>query len=278
MNRIDSHHHFWQLGRFAYTWLNTDRPALQHDFLPSDLRPVLDALGVAQSVSVQADQSVAETYWLLELAERYPWIAGVVGWLDLSDPNVAATIHDLATNPRLKGIRSSCLVESDGHWQVRENARPGLAEIARRGLVYDVNFRTPQFQALLAIAAEWPDLTIVLEHVGKPAIASGVSESWIRGIDEVARIPNLYCKLSGMVTVADHVHWTWQDFLPYVDHVVDCFGPERLLFGSDWPVCLEAASYERAFTAVQRCLEAIGVDTLGQDRIFGETAATVYKL
>jgi len=275
---VDSHQHFWQVARFHYAWMSPEQKAIHRDFVPSDLRPVLDAAGIDQTVVVQAHQSVEETRWLLGLADEHPWIAGVVGWVDLTAPDVGDTLDELCQHPRLKGIRHIVHDEQDDRWVARPDVMRGLGEVARRGLTYDLLFRPQHLACARPIADRWPELKLVVDHIAKPPIKQGIREPWARDIAAVARIPGMHCKVSGMVTEADHTTWKPSDLEPYVAHVLDHFGAERLMFGSDWPVCLLAASYRRVVDALDECLRANGVGPTARARIFGANAARFYGL
>ena len=276
--RVDSHQHFWQLSRFEYTWMPPGQNPLRRDYVPADLRPLLDAAGIDQTIVVQAHQSVEETRWLLKLADANPWIGGVVGWVDLTAPNVGETLDELRQHPKLRGIRHIVHDEQDDRWLLRPDVLRGLGEVASRGLTYDLLFRPQHLTLARPLAERWPELRLVVDHIAKPPIRQGIREPWARGIAEVARIPGVHCKLSGMVTEADHAAWKPQDLEPYVAHVVEHFGAARLMFGSDWPVCLLAASYQRVVDAVQVCLDRLGVGPEAQAGIFGANAARFYGL
>ena len=275
---VDSHQHFWSLARFDYAWMPPGSSVLRRDYLPDDLRPLLDAAGVARTVAVQAHQSVAETRWLLSLAEETPWIAGVVGWVDLTSPSLGETLDSLMLSPKLKGIRHLVHDESDPRWLVRPDVLAGLGEVSRRGLAFDLLLRPEHIACVPVVANACPDLLLIVDHIAKPCIAARVFEPWAADIAEIARIPGLRCKVSGMVTEADHATWTPADLAPYVAHVVGCFGAERLVFGSDWPVCRLAATYGQVVDALDECLVAAGCTESERQAIFGPNATRFYRL
>jgi len=275
---VDSHQHFWQIGRFQYHWMRPEQTVLQRDYLPATLRPLLDTAGIQQTVAVQAHGSVDETRWLLSLADQHPWIAGVVGWVNLEAPDVGQVLDELCQNPKLKAIRAFVHDIEDPKWLLRPAVLRGLAEVERHGLAYDLLFRPQHLPLAQPLADKLPGLRLVIDHIAKPLIKDGVMEPWARDIAAAARIPGLYCKLSGMVTEANHATWRPKDLQPYISHVLEHFGEDRLMFGSDWPVCLLAASYLQVVDALDTCLEVAGVSRVGRAKIFGMNAARFYQL
>ena len=273
---VDSHHHFWDLGKLDYEWMPPGDSVLRRNYLPADLAPLLERSGISQTVLVQAHQSVDEANFLLDLAEATDFVAGVVAWVDLTDPGVGKVLDRLQERPNLVGIRHLVHDEPDEAWLVRDDVKRGLKELARRGLAYDLLLRPQHLKYVPPLAEAVPDLRMVVDHIAKPLIASGEMEPWATDIAAVAAIPGIYCKVSGLVTEADHVRWTVEDLKPYVSHVVDQFGLDRLMWGSDWPVCLLASSYGYVLTAA---LEAAG-DISGDDRakLLGANAVDFYRL
>ena len=275
--RIDAHQHFWQLGRFDTSWL--DWPALapiRRDFLPDNLAPLLAAAGVSQSIFVQTQHNVEENRWVLGLAERHPFLAGVVGWVDLPSEQCGEQVAEFRQFPKFVGARHVVQDEPDEDWIVRPAVLRGLAELERAGLVFDLLFYTQHLRHAPTVAARLPGLTLVLDHLAKPKIAAGQIEDWQRDLQAAARFPNLHCKLSGLVTEANWQTWQPADLRPYVRAALDAFGPERCLFGSDWPVCLLAAPYGRVVEALEECVR----DLSAAERagIFGGNAERVYRL
>lgn len=266
---IDAHQHFWQAGRFDYPWMTSDLGILYRDYLPADLEPELRANGVSQTVVVQASNSVAETRWLLELADANSFIAGVVGWVDLT--NVGAQLDTFRAHPKFKGVRHLVESEPADDWLVQPAVLAGLQRLAEYGLSYDLLVHTRHLRYVQVVAEHCPDLRLVIDHLAKPAIAKHGYDEWSREIAPLAAYPNTYCKLSGLVTEADWQSWTTDDLRPFVERALDLFGPERLIFGSDHPVCLLAASYPRVLESLR---EIVGDD----ERIFGENARKFYRL
>ncbi|MEV7887260.1 amidohydrolase family protein [Streptomyces sp. NPDC002817] len=271
---VDAHHHVWDLSVRDQDWIAEDSP-IRRDFTVADLAPEAAAAGVDRTVLVQTITVAEETPEFLALAAEHDLIAGVVGWTDLTRPDIAdelARLGELPGGRYLKGIRHQVQGEPDPEWLLRADVRRGLAAVAAAGLVYDLLVLPRQLPACVEAAAALPQLTFVLDHVGKPPIASGTLEPWAAGLRALAAHPNTVCKLSGMVTEADPAGWTVDDLRPYADVVLDAFGPDRLMFGSDWPVCGLAATYAQVLDAAE---ELVGSH---DRRIFGTTATRVYDL
>lgn len=267
---IDAHQHFWQVGRFDYPWMSRDLGILYRDYLPAQLEPELIKNGVKQTVLVQASNSVAESRWLLELADEYEFIAGIVGWVDLASADVDAQLAELSAHPKFKGVRHLVESEPADDWLVQPSVLKGLRRLAERGLTYDLLVHTRHLRHVTTVAESCPDLCLVIDHLAKPPIAKHGFEEWSRELAPLAAFPNMYCKLSGLVTEADWRSWKTEDLQPYVERVLELFGPERLIFGSDHPVCLLAASYSRVLESSR--------EMIGNDRVFGENARTFYQL
>ncbi len=274
--RVDAHHHFWQIGRYDYAWMGPELGVLHRDYGPDDLRPLLERNDVDRSVLVQTISSLDETRWFLELAERHPFIAGVVGWVDLLDPAVGDVLDELADRPKLAGIRHQVHDEPEDHWLGRDDVRRGLRELAHRSIPYDLLIRPQHLSASLDVAKAFDELTFVVDHVAKPAIARRGWDDWADGITALAACPNVVCKLSGMITEADWQQWTPQDLAPYIQHVIEQFGTDRVMYGSDWPVCLLAGSYDQVVEALTANLSGLS-DGERQD-VFGNNAARWYRL
>ncbi len=273
---VDSHHHFWDLERFDFEWMPPEPSVLRRSYLPRDPGPVLERNGVERTVVVQAHASVEEAEFLLALATGADFVAGVVAWVDLSSPNVGASLDRLGRMGPLVGIRHVVETDPDEAWLSRDASTRGLREVARRGLAYDLLVRPQHLKHVPRLAERVPELRMVVDHIAKPLIASGEIEPWASDIAAVAAIPGVYCKVSGMVTEADHSGWTVDDLRPYVAHVVERFGFGRLMWGSDWPVCLLASNYEDVRLAA--------IDSLGpmtnedRDGVLGRNAAAFYRL
>ena len=273
---VDSHHHLWDLSRLDYGWMPPGDNVLKRNYLPTDLEPLLHNNGVSATVLVQAHESVEEADWLLDLFHANDFIAGVVAWVDLTSPDVDEVLDRLIARAGLVGIRHGAEHDPDPEWLTRDDSIRGLREVAARGLAYDVLTRPHQLWQIPLLAKKVPDLRMVVDHISKPPIATGDMEPWATDIARVADLPGVYCKISGMVTEADHSKWTPDDLKPYVEHVLDIFGPGRVMFGSDWPVSLLAAEYHEVMAAA---LEAAGrlspKDTI---RLLGGNAIDLYGL
>ncbi|KUO16082.1 amidohydrolase family protein [Streptomyces dysideae] len=274
---VDAHHHVWDLSVRDQDWITgPELQSLRRNFTVADLAPEARAAGVDRTVLVQTITVPEETPEFLALAAGHELIAGVVGWTDLTRPDVAdelARLRDLPGGRYLKGIRHQVQGEPDPEWLLRADVRRGLAAVAEAGLVYDLVVLPHQLPACVKAAAAVPELTFVLDHLGKPPIASGALDPWASDVRTLAALSNTVCKLSGMVTEADPERWTVDDLRPYADVVLDAFGPDRLMFGSDWPVCTLAATYAEVMDTAHQL-------TGPQDRtqIFGATATRVYDL
>ncbi|WP_406357381.1 amidohydrolase family protein [Streptomyces sp. NBC_00658] len=277
---IDAHHHVWDLSVRDQDWITgPELKSLRRNFTVADLEPEARAAGVDRTVLVQTITVAAETPEFLALAAESELIGGVVGWTDLTAPEVAdelARLRELPGGRYLKGIRHQVQGEPDPEWLLRPDVRRGLAAVAEAGLVYDLIVQPHQLPSSAEAAAALPELTFVLDHLGKPPIAAGDLEPWASGVRALAALPNTVCKLSGMVTEADLGKWTVDDLRPYADTVLEAFGPSRLMFGSDWPVCTLAATYEQVAESAQELTEGLGDDE--RDQVFEGTATRVYRL
>lgn len=277
MTTVDAHHHVWDLSVRDQDWIaGPELQSLRRNFTVDDLASEARAAGVDRTVLVQTVTVAEETPEFLALAAEHELIAGVVGWTDLTRPDVAeelARLRELPGGRYLKGIRHQVQGEPDPEWLLRADVRRGLAAVAEAGLVYDLVVLPHQLPACAKAAASLPELTFVLDHLGKPPIASGAREPWTSDVRALAALPNTVCKLSGMVTEADPVSWTVDDLRPYADVVLEAFGPQRLMFGSDWPVSTLAAPYGQVLATAQ---ELTGPDD--RTHIFEATATRVYDL
>lgn len=265
---VDAHQHFWQVGRFDYPWMTSDLGILYRDYLPAELEPVLRENGVGRTVLVQASNSIAESRWLLELADANEFIAGVVGWVDLTG-DVDHQLTELA-HPKFKGVRHLVESEPADDWLVQPAVLSGLNRLAAHGLTYDLLVHTRHLRHVRTVAENCPELPLVIDHLAKPPISKHGFKEWAKEIAPLAAYPNMYCKLSGLVTEANWDSWRTGDLRPYVDYALELFGPERLMFGSDHPVCLLAASYARVLESFKEIVSA--------DRTFAQNARTFYRL
>jgi len=275
---IDAHHHFWDPARASYPWMTDALAPIRRRFGPEDLEPLLAANGIDRTVLVQTLSSIDETRELLATAAQHDFIAGVVGWVDLT-ADVSKQLTSLRAGPggaKLVGIRHQVHDEDDPGWLGKKDVRRGIAAVGKAGLAYDILVRTRELPAALALVKALPEMRFVIDHIAKPPIASGATSEWAAGLKPLAAFHNVYIKLSGMVTEADWKRWTVRDITPYVQRVLEWFGPERCMFGSDWPVCLVAASYARV---IDVCGQAIGdLPADDRERIFGGNAALLYRL
>jgi L-fuconolactonase len=274
--RIDAHQHFWDLGRFEYAWMPPEASVLRQTFLPDRLARILTRNRFEGSVLVQANTLLEETHWLLELANENEFIRAVVGWVDLTDPRLGSTLDSLQKNPKFKGVRHPVHDESDDDWLMRAEVLAGLAELGRRGLPYDLLLRPRHLPLVPRIAERVPGLRMVIDHIAKPPIAAHLREPWARDIEAASRLPQVYCKLSGMITEADPKAWIAEHLRPYVKHVMRIFGPDRLMFGSDWPVCLLAGTWKEALAAFTQSIGAQPIEI--REKLLGDTARRFYGI
>ena len=274
--RIDAHQHFWDIHRLQYPWMPAGDSPLRRNYLPPDLEPILERNRFDGSVVVQANVVLEETRWLLELATQHDFIRGVVGWVDLTDPRVGATLDELQRHPKFKGVRHLVHDEPDVNWLLREDVLRGLGELARRGIPYDLLLRPPHLPLVPRLSERVPELRVVIDHIAKPLIAAQRMNGWAADMESAAKIPQVWCKLSGMITEADPSGWKAEHLRPYVQHVFSLFGPDRLMFGSDWPVCTLAGTWKEVLAAFT---QAIGPQPVGvRDKLLGQTAAEFYRL
>ena len=276
---VDAHQHFWDPRRRHYPWMGAGLEVLRRPFGPEDLRPLLAAAGIDRTILVQTVSSLEETEEFLATAAATDFIAGVVGWVDLAGPAVADDLAALLARPDgryLRGIRHQVHDEADAEWLLRPAVRRGLAAVGRAGLTYDLLTRTRELPACLAVARAHPEMRFVIDHLAKPPIAGGATHDWAAGLAPFAGLPHVWCKLSGLVTEADWRRWRPVDLVPYVARGLQWFGEDRVIYGSDWPVCLLAADYGRVKSALE---EAIGpLDAAARAKLFGGNARAAYGL
>lgn len=274
--RIDAHQHFWDLNRFPYPWMPAAPSPLRRNFLPEDLRPILERNSFDGSIAVQATTSFEEAPWLLQLAETHSMVLGVVAWVDLTDPQLGSTLDQLQAHPKFKGVRHPVHDESDDRWLLRPDVLRGLKELARRKIPYDLLLRPQHLPVVMQLMDRVPSLDMVVDHIAKPPIAKAQTNDWAQDMERLARGSHIHVKLSGMITEAEWNSWTSDELKPYVEHVWKLFGPERCMFGSDWPVCLSAGTWKQVLAAVTQALGP--VPQAERNKAMGETAARFYKL
>ena len=277
---VDSHHHFWDPDKGDYPWMEgAAMEPLRQSFWPDQLRPLLRTAGVDKTVIVQTWSSLQETKHFLDIAANTDFVAGVVGWVDLTDDRLSDTLAELKAGPggeHLVGVRHQVHDEANPQWLLRDDVQRGLTAVHKAGLVYDLLTRSRELPAALKTVRQYPQLRFVVDHISKPEIAKGDINHWRELMQGFADQTHVWCKLSGMVTEADWQHWTPQDLKPYIDTVIDIFGPDRLLFGSDWPVSLLASPYDRVKQALETNIAEL--DRMAREKIMGGNAVDVYRL
>lgn len=272
---IDAHQHFWHFDADRDTWITDEMAALRRDFLPADLEPVLSENGIDGCVAVQAAQSEDETLFLVNMARTYDIVKGVVGWVDLQADTLPERLKALAQHPEIKGYRHVAQAEP-ADFLARPSVIEGIRRLAHYGLTYDILIYPNQLKAALHLVRAVPEVNFVIDHLAKPYIQKQDIIRWANFMAQLAKCKNVSCKLSGMVTEADWHHWSKKDFFPYLDIVFVNFGVDRLLFGSDWPVCLVAASYTQVKTLVEDYVAPWGEEV--RAKVFGANAVNFYKL
>lgn len=275
MIRIDAHQHFWQFDPVRDAWIDDTMKVIQRDFLPEDLQPVLEANKVNGCVAVQADQSETETEFLLQLAADNAFIKGVVGWVDLLADNLADRLAYYAANPLFKGVRHIAQAEAADYF-LRKDVQKGIGQLHQFDLTFDILVFENQLPAAIELVRQFSNQKFVLDHIAKPRISEGINEEWKANIKQLASFKNVSCKLSGMVTETAGFHWQKQEFTPFLDWVVSNFGVGRVLYGSDWPVCLVAAKYQEQLAIVEDYFA--GFSAGEQARIMGGNAIEFYNL
>jgi L-fuconolactonase len=274
--RIDSHQHFWQYNPARDAWITDDMKIIQRDFSPNDLAPVLKENTMDGCVSVQADQSETETLFLLDHADKHAFIKGVVGWVDLLADNVHERLEYLSSFKKLKGFRHIVQGEPDDRFLLGKDFCRGIAALHTKGFTYDILIYPKQLEAAIEFVKRFPDQSFVVDHIAKPFIKEGRLDNWEKYMRDLATFDNVYCKVSGMVTEADWKNWKPNDFTPYLDVVLESFGSKRILYGSDWPVCLVAAPYQQQLNIVEQNIAHLS--TSEQKAIMGENAIRFYNL
>ncbi|MBM3834411.1 MAG: amidohydrolase [Verrucomicrobia bacterium] len=274
--RIDSHQHFWRYEPRDYPWMTDQMSRLRRDYLPPDLASELDQAKLDGSIVVQARQTLEESRWLLTLADQYSLIKGVVGWVDLQSERVSDQLAELSRHPKFVGVRHVVQDEPDDEFMLRPQFLRGLGCLKEFDLPYDLLVYPKQLPAAIKVVERFPKQKFVLDHMGKPLVKSGTTSPWDDQIRQLGRCGNVFCKVSGLPTEAKWREWRQEDFRPYLDVVFDAFGEDRLMFGTDWPVCLLSASYGEAFGIVKSYFDAYPARI--QEKAFGMNAALFYDI
>ena len=273
---IDSHQHFWNYNPAEHVWMNDQMEILKTDYMPTDLEPLIADAGIGGTVAVQARQNLDETEWLLDLADNHDLIKGVVGWVDMRSPKITEQLEKYASHPKFVGVRHVIHDEVDDRFILGEDFLRGMGHLQTYDLTYDLLLRPQHIPPAIEVAGKFPDQPFVLDHIAKPLIEAGTLESWETDIRRLAEFDHVYCKVSGMVTEAAWKGWTQSDFVPYLDVVFDCFGVDRLMFGSDWPVCILSGSYAEVVGIVTDYIQQFSADE--KDKIMGGNASKFYRL
>ncbi|WP_338359424.1 amidohydrolase family protein [Yeosuana marina] len=272
---IDSHQHFWNYNPIRDSWIDDSMGIIKKDFLPKDLHPILSANHVDGCIAVQADQSEEETEFLLQCAKEHLFIKGVVGWVDLKSEQVEERLEHFSKNKLLKGVRHIVQAEADD-FMLDSKFMNGISKLERFNLTYDILVFPRQLPAAVELAKAFPNQKFVLDHIAKPRISEVIADDWLNNIQLLAENPNVSCKISGMVTETKDFNWKKRDFTPFLDAVVTAFGMDRLLFGSDWPVCLLAAQYEDILEIIKDYFEAYPTEVI--DKVLGGNTTRIYNL
>lgn len=276
MYRIDSHQHFWKYDPLEYDWIDDEMRAIRRDFLPDDLRSEITLAGIDAVISVQARQTLAETFWLLELANRHDFIRGVVGWAPLTDSNVEESLERISADPKLRAIRHILQSEPDPFYILRDDFNRGIRILKQFELAYDVLIFERHLPQTIEFVDRHSNQLFIVDHLAKPRVKSREISPWRENIQELAKRPHVYCKISGLVTEGDYSGWTPEQLRPYIETVFEAFGTQRVMFGSDWPVCLVAISYRRWVLTVEEALK--GFSESEQERFWSRTAEEAYGL
>ncbi|MGE6578576.1 amidohydrolase family protein [Paenibacillus xylanexedens] len=274
--KLDAHQHFWEYNVAEYGWIGEEMKTIRQSFLPEDLEPLLVQSGLDGCIAVQARQSLTETEWLLQLADRHECIQGVVGWVDLCSDEVRNQLELFASNPYLKGVRHVIQDEPDLKYVLREDFQRGISLLKDYDLAYDLLVSKEQLPYAVELVKAFPEQRFVLDHLAKPDIKSGILSPWKEALESLAAQPNAYCKLSGMVTEADWENWTPSDFTAYLSIAIEAFGAKRLMFGSDWPVSNVSATYSDVYGLIMNHINTLPISD--QQMILGGTCAAFYQI
>lgn len=274
--RIDAHQHFWQYDPDRHRWINDEMSAIRRDFFPGDLATILKTLQIDGTIAVQADETVVETTFLLDLAAKNDFIKAVVGWTDLHSLELEKTLYNFKGIEKLAGFRCVMQGAPDEKYLRNDLFANNLKKLAEHGYTYDLLVYHNQLPALISMTEKLPDNQMILDHVGKPDIRNNQFQTWKEQIKILAKHPGIYCKLSGMVTEADYSKWTYDDLLPYLETSAEYFGIDRICFGSDWPVCLVAGSYNKVYEVIEKFVHQLSKSD--QEKIFGLNTLQFYKI
>jgi L-fuconolactonase len=273
---IDSHQHFWIYNPIRDSWIDESMNILKRDFLPIDLLPIVKTEKINGTIAVQADQSENETEFLLGLAEEFSWINGVIGWIDLLNKNVEERLEYFSAYKKLKGFRHIIQAEPDENFMLSDKFQNGISCLRHFNYTYDILIYPHQIPAAVKLSEKNPDQKFILDHIAKPLIIKKEFEPWASGIKELAKNKNVYCKISGLITEADYKKWKEEDIHPYLDIVFEAFEDERILFGSDWPVCLLAGTYNQVKSLVENYMTNASVEE--KEKVFAKNAISFYNL
>ena len=276
IKRVDAHQHFWAYSPEEYGWIDGNMEEIRRDFLPPHLATEMAGAGISASIAVQARQTVAETEWLLHLAEEHSWIAGVVGWAPLISPDFPALLERLCAHPKFCGLRHVLQDEPDDDYMLRDGFNRGIHLLNGTDLVYDILIYERHLPIAIQFVDRHPNQKFLIDHLAKPRIRAAEISPWRENIREIARRPNVWCKLSGIVTEANWQSWTTDTLRPYVEIALEVFGPQRILAGSDWPVCTLATNYQRWWQTLEAMLSSLSASE--QDAVFGGNAIEIYNL
>ncbi|OXB11352.1 amidohydrolase [Flavobacterium plurextorum] len=274
-NRIDSHQHFWKFDPVRDSWIDESMSEIQRDFLPEDLLPLLTENKFSGCVAVQANQSESETNFLVDLASKNDFIKGIVGWVDLRDENISERLHHFSSNKTIKGFRHVVQGEADD-FMFRADFRNGISALKKFDFTYDILIFHRQLPAAISLVKDFPNQKFVIDHIAKPDIKSGSIDSWKKGIEEIAKYDNVWCKISGMVTEADWENWTPEDLKPYLDVIFENFSTDKIMYGSDWPVLNIASDYNEVVKTLEDYISKFSIED--QNKIWYENAVSFYNL
>lgn len=273
---IDSHQHFWIYEKGKHAWIDDEMGNIRRDFLPAHLGPIYEEHGITGCIAVQADQTLKENDFLLEHSSNHDFIKGIIGWVDLSSDRLNEDLEYYSEFPLIKGYRHVVQAESDPLFLLRKDFLNGITELQKRELVYEILVFPHQLPSVLEFVKLFPDITFVIDHIAKPYIKSGYFESWDVLMKELGKIENVNCKVSGLITEADYQSWKTEEILPYMDAVLESFGPQRILYGSDWPVCLVAGSYGDVLNLAKEFSKKLSEEE--QELFFCKNPERIYNL